>query len=296
MRTPLVLSILLAGCSSTPREPKPHVGPVTAVTTRQFGETRYLFSASQAGVRVGQQWVQTSLRPFAIDVTGEHLLIGGGEPAKSGQLELFDTRGQRLAERTIRDDLVYCVALHGEHPLAAIGCADGSIHLLTLPKLRTLRVLTGHSKACRALRFSADGKRLISGGRDGLVIVQDILTGAARKIADHTDGVECVWIAGEHIYSGARDRKLRVHAESLVRTYQGLRSPVVGLADASGTVVAALADGRLVRLDAVDATHETLADTGNEIFAFTSADGRCVYGTMHGVGTVSLTSEDASGK
>src|SRR5690606_5466457 len=135
----------------------------------------------------------------------------------------------------------------------------------------------------------ADGWRLASAGRDGLVFVHaldgrdieggaidgrdidggDIGNGEANGggsprttvLSEHTAGVECVGFTGDAIVSGALDGKVRLHRDGrLIRTYTGMNQPVRALArgDRGGheEIYVGLAGGTVRVLGREDDRHE----------------------------------------
>jgi WD40 repeat protein len=58
--------------------------------------------------------------------------------------------------------------------LVALGGTDGEVRLVDLSTRRELARLPGHRYGVSQLRFSGDGQRLVSAGRDGTVLVRDL--------------------------------------------------------------------------------------------------------------------------
>lgn len=270
----LILSLLVA-CSSVPNT---HVGPVTGVVI----DDGTVFACSQAGVQLAETWIQASFRVTCIDVRSDQLLAGGGDPAESGNVALYSRGGRQLVERKVADDLVYALAIHPDGTSATIGCADGSVRVLALPTLQVVADKTRHTAPCRIVRYSPDGKFLASGGLDGLVYLHDLTTGTEQVIKDHTAGVECLIFHADQVCSGARDGKVRIHnGARLVRTYQGMRQPVLALTTRNGEVLAGLRDGRILRLNANDATWSPLLSIEPPLFSMTASKDRLMVGTMN---------------
>jgi WD domain, G-beta repeat len=294
LRSVVVLLALLAGCASLPKAPAHHVGPVTGIGcgAYQLGEGWQIYSCSQAGIlrrdfdnrtrHVGD----AGLRAFDIAVqdtpfTGLRVLVGGGRPARSGEVALLDDSGKIVSQKQVARDLVYAVAIHGE--FAAAGCADGKVLLLKLPGLEILRELHAHTAPCRDVAFSNDGNRVASGGRDGLVIVSQVNGDETTVLQDHTAGVECVAFSNDGLLaSGALDGKVRIHeGKTLRRTYQKLGGEVLSLAyvgEQPERLFAGLANGKLVRLDPDSAQHTVSRDFKAPVFAMAALGNSLVLG------------------
>ncbi len=273
----LLLPVLLSvGCVTLPET---HVGPVTGIVVREG----VVFSCSQAGVHTGTGWIRPEFRPTNLDVRGDSILVVGGDPGEAGSVALFARTGARaLGEKRLADDLVYTVGIHPDGESAAVGCADGAVRLVSLPDLEVRRDLTKHTAPCRALRFSADGRFLATGGLDGLVYLHDLEAATTRVLKDHTAGIESLLFHGGRLYSGARDGKVRIHNRGrLVRTSQGMRQPVLALTGAGTFVFAGLRDGRILRLDSTDATYTEAAAVNTTLFSLTTTSAGFLVGTTN---------------
>ncbi|MCA8955425.1 MAG: hypothetical protein KDC87_05090 [Planctomycetes bacterium] len=295
------ITAVLVGCTAAghpngadaPTATSTHLGPVTGLAA--FGDG--IAACSQRGVWSGDRWLDPGFRPVALTAHGEVLLVGGGVPAERGDIALFDRAGRNLAHRRIADDLVYAVALDPPRNRAAAGCADGSVLLLELPSLAVRQRLTRHTAPCRALAFSIDGKTLASGGRDGLVILHRLDLGTHASLADHTAAVECLMFDGAKLLSGAADGKVRVHEGTrLRRSYLGLPSTVVALVcrgPGSG-VVAGLADGGLIELQADGDGHRSLRQTESAVFSLLATERQLLVGHLGGYQSLAWPTDHAS--
>ncbi len=222
-----------------------HVGPITA-TVVVDGRT---FACSQGGVceHTGDAVrlvAEPGFRLFALAALGARgevparLLVGGGTPARSGEVALLDLDGRQLAHARVADDLVYGVALAPVLSLAAAACADGHVLLLALPELTRVAAPWRHDGPAVAVAFAPDGELLASAGHDGKLLLGAPVAPAGANgqpcaLLDHTAAVTCLaWSAdGQRLASGAKDGKVRLHdrAGRLLHTWSRLGGAVAAV-------------------------------------------------------------------
>jgi hypothetical protein len=208
-----------------------HAGPVTAIVSAG-GE---VFSCSQAGIvsetEAGSEVVfRPPFRVTSLAVAGSDLLlVGGGEPGEYGMVGLYDRRSKEFDFFEVAKDVIYAVAVAPSGTLAAVACADHRVLTFALPVLEESSVVVRHrhTGAARAVRFSPDGKYLVSAGLDGAVLLSEVVRGGEPMVLqDHSSKVDCLAFSPDstHFASGGRDGKVRVHRVDgrLVRTYQGM--------------------------------------------------------------------------
>ena len=68
-----------------------------------------------------------------------------------------------------------------------VNCPNNSIEVFSIADGRRVAVLEGHEDIVSALAFTPDGRRLVSGGFDGMVCVWDLETFQLLKRLDHKD-------------------------------------------------------------------------------------------------------------
>jgi hypothetical protein len=256
------LLVCLAACAGAPAT---HPGPVTA-TTRVGSRT---FACSQAGIfelqSAGMRRVaDAGWRAFAlagrtaVASAPALLLVGGGEPARSGRVACVTLAGQVLGEARIADDLIYSIAISPLHDFAVTGCADGGVRRLSLPSLAATSMAWHHDGPVVALAFTSDGDLLASAGYDGKILVGPAEAKAPSiTVVDHTAPVTCLaWSQDRQLASGARDGKVRLHDRTgrLLRVWHRLGGAVTAVAFREGLLEYRVATGpgeadRVARVD-----------------------------------------------
>ena len=279
MRAILISLLLLAGSASADDGIR-HIGPVTAIVANGSD----IYSCSQAGVlKCADSTSQLteiavpSFRVTAIAMLGDQqLAMCGGLPGESGSIGVIELASGKWTAHEFTKDLIYAVAIAPSHEFLAAACADGNVLLFRLPlNTATLPVVIHkHTAAARSLAFSPDGKFLLSGGLDGVMLMTPVeksgsRAGETRSLQEHTSGIECLAFSpdGKQFASGARDSKVRLHAIDgrFIRTYAGigiedepaaerLATRIWAVAWRKDTLVAGTSKGTLYRLSLKDDT------------------------------------------
>lgn len=274
---------LLSACALLAGQQARHRGFVTGIAT----DGDKVYSCSQAGVFVGHGdalslVVRPAFRVVAVAACPgrpARLLLGGGRPGKSGELQIVRDGDPGPAHR-IAKDLVYAVAIAPQADRAACALADGRILLLDFPSLENAREVFRHTAPARSVAFCPRGELLASGGLDRLVQISPLEGASGPKILEeHTGEVECVAFSpdGRFLVSGARDAKARLHTRAgrLVRTWQDLGDEVRALCwTANETVCVGLANGAIEALDAKAGARRTRRSAdGQPLFALAAGPG-----------------------
>lgn len=72
---------------------------------------------------------------------------------------------------------ISCMDISPNGQLAVTGTAEGTVHLWNLQTKKQEHILVGHAKFAIDVKFSPDGKRVLSCGKDDLVLLWDVATG-----------------------------------------------------------------------------------------------------------------------
>src|SRR5262249_5869390 len=91
-------------------------------------------------------------------------------------------------------------------------CAGRTVYLVDLKTSKVLHTFNGHTGWVMGTAFSADGKRLLTGGDDRTVRLWDTESGqTVRVFAGHEGGVKSVAFSpdGRYLLSGGNDATVR---------------------------------------------------------------------------------------
>ena len=229
----VALSLLLAPLGQAEETPA-HLGPVTGVAV-VGGQ---VYSVSQAGIfREAKRSAKPPFRVMSMaSAPGKNaepmLLLGGGQPAASGEIAAMDPATSALTKLRLGGDMVYSVAVSPKGKTGAAAMADGRVLTFNFPDLAPTSVTEAnrHQAIVRTVAFSPDGQWLASAGLDGLVLLTPRKPNAKPVVlADHSAGVESLAFAPDsgRLASGSRDGRVRLHSIEgrLLRTFQGVGEP-----------------------------------------------------------------------
>ena len=189
-----VLTLLAASLGQAAEPPK-HLGPITGIAV-VGGQ---IYSVSQAGIfREAKRFAKPPFRVMSMVAGGPLLLLGGGQPAASGDIAVYDSDGDSLAKLRLGDDLVYSVSVSPDGKTAAAAMTDGRVLRFDFPGLNldSVAEVNRHQAIVRAVAFSPNGQWLASAGLDGLVLLTPRKPKAKPIVlADHSAGVESLAFA-----------------------------------------------------------------------------------------------------
>lgn len=172
-----------------PADAKEDAGPPTGERVRTEPGVRYVGSVrGQTGTSI------------AFDARSERMLVAGGTDAQVWALPtLQPVSGKRSAAEAIR---TASIAPDGAAVLAAAG---DEVAVWDAATGRRAFVL-GHEKPVTSARFSADGRRIVTGSLDGAACVWDAPTGGLLRLRRHPGPVHRVDCSddGSRVLSVAR--------------------------------------------------------------------------------------------
>ncbi len=160
-----------------------------------------LFDASTTSPKREYTAHNSGVYALALAPDGEHFWSGGYDrtlrywsTAKSAPVSEFKGHGQGINDIAVQGDQV------------ATACDDRIVRLFTFAggKLGTPTEMTGHYKQVSAVAFSADSKKIYSGGRDETVRIWDATTGRlVAQTPDKTGRVHTLVVHEGLLYSGS---------------------------------------------------------------------------------------------
>jgi len=114
---------------------------------------------------------------------GKSLVSGGGIPARTGEIKIWDPRSGVLI-RELKDphsDTVFAVAYSRDGRMLASGSADKLIKIFDAQSGAFIRLFEGHTQHVLGLAWKRSGRILVSAGADKVAKVWDLVSGEQLK-------------------------------------------------------------------------------------------------------------------
>ncbi len=198
-----------------------------------------------------------AFRVLAIDFSpdGRIMATGGGDPARSGEVKLWDLATGKLVRSVdgLHTDTVCGLRFHPDGTRLATASADRFVKVIAVEDARELKAFEGHTGHALAVDWSADGKQIVSGGADNALKVWDLETGdLLRTLSGAGKPITSLrWVPNRPLVAGASgDATVRYWnpngAGNVVRTFAGPVDYLFGVATSR--------DGKLVAAGGADGT------------------------------------------
>ena len=180
-----------------------------ASTTSHWGLERTLGGETAASPFVDRV---NALR-FSPD--GTTLAVGGGEPTRSGDINLWDVASGKLIRewKERHSDAVLGLDFSPDGKRLASGGADKIARVTDIASGKLVNVFEGHTHHVLGVSFRADGRMLATAGADAVVIVWDMISGERKKkIEGWNKEVTSLEFIGatNHILTSAGDSLVRI--------------------------------------------------------------------------------------
>jgi WD40 repeat protein len=119
---------------------------------------------------------------LAFSKDGSLLVAGGGTPSRFGEIQFWELPAVKLRRSVVlTGDTVFGVSLSPDGTRVAVGCTDNTVRILDTATGKELNKMGAHENWVLGTVFSADGKRVVSVGRDGAAKLTDAASGAFQE-------------------------------------------------------------------------------------------------------------------
>jgi WD40 repeat protein/mono/diheme cytochrome c family protein len=154
------------------------------------------------------------VRALAFSPDGRLLAAAGGEPARGGEIKIWETATGKLI-RTLNGhkDCIYSIAISPDGKWLASSSYDKMILVWDLEGSGEPRKFKDHIDAVYAVAFSPDGKWLASGAADRTIKIWDVATGQRLyTLGEPLDGVTAVAFhpSGKQVAAAGMDKIIRL--------------------------------------------------------------------------------------
>ena len=116
---------------------------------------------------------------LAFSADGKLLVAGGGTPARFGEIQIWDAAAGTLRRSVVlTGDTVFGISLSPDGARISAGCTDNTVRIVETATGKELAKMGAHENWVLGTVFAADGKRVVSVGRDRAAKLTDASSGA----------------------------------------------------------------------------------------------------------------------
>jgi hypothetical protein len=186
------------------------------------------------------------IHSLAFTPDGKTLAAVGGEPARFGEVQIWDVESRKLRHSVmVSTDTLFGASLSPDGKLLACGAADKAIRIFDVTTGKEVRRIDHHEDWVFGTVFGVDGQRLVSVGRDRAAKITEVATGRfvenvnllkepLSAVARHPKK-DWVLIGGAervpYLYMMDRPRAMRIADDStLIRKFERQDGPILALA------------------------------------------------------------------
>ena len=138
-----------------------------------------LQKADGSGLAARLLGISDRIQSLQFSADGKTLVAAGGSPARFGEVQLWDVGTRKLKRSvTVSNDTVFGASISADGSRVAVGCADNTVRVVDTAAGKEALKLSYHENWVLGTVFGANGKRLVSVGRDQAAKLSDATTGA----------------------------------------------------------------------------------------------------------------------
>ena len=236
--------------------------------------------------------VTQRVRAIAFDSTGGNLAIAGGQPGRSGELNLYDYETGALKTNLLRtSDEIIALAFGPEGQLLACAGTDNAIHLFRGDTFTPTITIQQHADWVTAIAFNTNGTQIASASRDRTARVYDTTSGNLETTytGQNSPLSAVAFLPDGLVASGARDKSLYIWDSKEGRKKSdigGTGGEINALLATSDFIFCASADG-LVKQHAISDHKVVHTFTGHgdavDALAYDAASKKLLSGGHNGV-------------
>jgi len=141
---------------------------------------------------------------------GKLLAASGGSPSLYGEVRFFNVEdGSLLHARRLGADTFFGGGFSPDSAAIALGGAEGAVHIVPIDEKADARQFDLHSDWVLDVCYTADGKMLVTGGRDKTTKVSDVESGRLLRTIDSSkEIIRAVAADGQYAVSVGKARAM----------------------------------------------------------------------------------------
>jgi len=195
-----------------------HAGPVNSVAITRDGTTVVTGSSDATAIiwDVASRQPRHSLKEHALLVRAVAFSADGRRVVTGSEdktIRIWDAATGRQLTALSSEQAPSSMTVDATVSRVATGAGDGTIRLWSVAEGVEIERITGHEGSITSVRFSPDGRQLVSSSQDGTARVWSIGSGTESRTLDgHSGAVSAVAITadGTRVVTGGRDRTARI--------------------------------------------------------------------------------------
>jgi WD40 repeat protein len=155
--------------------------------------------------------ITLSYMPGGLVAVASRKMVGVGKPPEFNLLAYEPLKKQLSHSVRIdagEENAARCLACSSDGRSVSVGCTSKQFHSYDVIQQRVIFNITGYTGAVTALAYGADGKTVVTGSEDKIVVLWEMVAPKPKQgpvFLGHTNSVTCVAISpdGKYAASGA---------------------------------------------------------------------------------------------